>query len=453
MVLPPATETPSASASLPGPRGWPGLGVFPWFATDPLGFLTHMQRRYGDAVAYRFMGHRVIQLNHPRTIERLLVGSHKHLVKDEVTRTLKLMLGQGLVTSEGAHWKRQRRLAAPSFARKHVDNYGERMVDLAVGWCEDLQHGALLDVHHAALGVTRDIVLVCLFGMQPGPEHDIAEAIELFMQEFLTEAQGWRKALPQGVWTPGRGRIQRARAAIDEKVFGFIDAARRRDEGDDVIHRLLAARDDDGEPMSTEQLRDEVVTFFTAGHETTAIALTHLLDQLARNPSVRERLEQEVDRVLDGARPSVEALSQLPYTCAVVREVLRLVPPVWAIGREAIDDFELEGHRYRKGDEFFLAQWSVQHDPRWFPRPWAFAPERWLDEEAVAALPRLAWMPFGGGARVCIGNHFALLELQLVLAVLAQRVRFELLDWRPLRLEPTITLRPRDPVRMRVERR
>jgi len=447
LATPPST---TSGDRLPGPKGTPWLGVFPWFARDPLGFLNHMARRHGDVVQYTFAGHRVVQLNHPDAIERLLVGSHKHLVKDEVTRTLSLMLGKGLVTSEGAHWKRQRRLAAPSFARRHVDGYGDRMVELAIDWAEALTDGSTVDVHHETLGLTRDIVLVCLFGMDPGPEHDIAEAIEQFMGEFLAEAQGWRKALPKGVWTPGRGRIAQAKAVIDAKVLGFIEAARQRDEGDDVIHRLLAARDDDGEPMSTEQLRDEVVTFFTAGHETTAIALTHLLDQLGRHPEVQARLEEEVDRVLDGAPPSVAALEDLPYTKAVVHEVLRLIPPVWAIGREAIAPFELDGHRYEVGTEFFLAQWVVQHDPRWFPRPWAFAPERWLDAPAI---PKLAWMPFGGGARVCIGNHFALLELQLVLAVLAQRRRFGVVDWRPLRLEPTVTLRPRDPVRMRVERR
>ncbi len=152
--------------------------------------------------------------------------------------------------------------------------------------------------------------------MEAGPEHDISHAIEQFMSEFLAEAQGWRKALPERVWTPGRGRIQQARAAIDEKVLGFIDAAKARDDGDDVIHRLLAARDDDGQLMSTEQLRDEVVTFFTAGHETTAVALTHMVDQLARHPDVQARLEEEVDRVLDGGRPSVDRLQELPYGSA-----------------------------------------------------------------------------------------------------------------------------------------
>ncbi len=434
----------------PGPRGTPWLGPFPWFARDPLGFLSHMARRYGDTVAYSFAGHPVVQLNHPDDIERLLVGSHKHLVKDQVTQALSVMLGQGLVTSEGELWKRQRRLAAPSFAKKHVDGYGERMVDLAVAWVDGLVPGRRVDVHHEVLGLTRDIVLVCLFGTDPGPEQDIAEPIEMFMGEFLSEAQGWRKALPQGVWTPGRGRIRTARSRIDEKVYGFIDAARARSEGDDVIHRLLAARDEDGQPMSVQQLRDEVITFFTAGHETTAIALTHLLDQLGRHPEVRERLEEEVDRVLDGERPSVAALAELPYTRAVVREVLRLLPPVWAIGRQAIADVELNGFVFPEGTEFFLAQWVVQHDARWFPRPWAFAPERWLDEPS---LPKLAWMPFGSGARICIGNHFAMMELELVLAVLAQRRRFRVVDWRPLRLEPTVTLRPRDAVQMQVEAR
>lgn len=419
------------------------------FARDPLGFLSRMAATYGDIVEYRFAGRRVVQLNHPDAVESLLVGENRHLIKDEVTRGLSMMLGQGLVTSEGAHWKRQRKLAAPSFTRRHVDGYGDAMARLTEDWVRSLPTDRPIDVHHAALELTRDIVLVCLFGTRPGPDQDIAGAIEVFMAEFQTEAQGWRRALPKAVWTPGRARVARARAEIDAVVAGFVAEARARGEGDDVICRLLAARDDDGAPMDAGQLRDEVVTFFTAGHETTAIALTHLLDQLGRHAPVRARLEAEVEAVLGGRRPTVADLAELPYVEAVVKEVLRLLPPVWAMGREATAEVEVEGYRFEAGTQFFMAQWVVQHDPRWFPSPWAFQPERWLTSDVK--LPKLAWSPFGGGARICIGNHFALLELQLALAVIAQSARFRLVDWRPLRLEPTVTLRPRDPVPMWVE--
>jgi len=440
------------ATALPGPRGLPYVGVFPSFAADPLGFLLRMWRSYGDRVAYRFAGRRVIQLSHPDDVDHMLLRAHPHLIKDEVTRGLSMMLGQGLVTSEGAVWKRQRRLAAPSFTKRHVDAYADTMTEVATQWADAQADGAAVEVHHEMLELSRDIVLRCLFGARPGPDYDISGPMDQFLEEFRHEAQGVRRVLPRRIPTPGRRRIERARRAIDAVVAELVDQARARGDGDDVLCRLLAARDDDGAPMAPEQLRDEVVTFFTAGHETTAIALTQALDLLGRNGEARARLEAEVDEVLDGRPPTADDLQQLPYARAVVREVLRMRSPVWAIGREVIDEVELAGQRFGRGTQLFVSQWVLHHDPRWYPDPWAFRPERWLGD-LEQQLPRGAFLPFGGGPRVCIGNHFALLETTLALVVFAQRLRLQLLDWRPIRLEPTVTLRPRDPVPMRIQRR
>jgi len=440
------------SASLPGPRGLPFVGVFPAYAADPLGFLLRMWRTFGDRVSYRFAGRRVVQLSHPDDVDGMLLRAHPHLIKDEVTRGLSMMLGKGLVTSEGALWKRQRRLAAPSFTKRQVGGYAEVMVEEAARWADAVPRGRRIDVHEAMLELSRDIVLRCLFGAAPGPTHDVSGPMHTFLDEFRYEAQGVRRVLPRSVPTPGRRRIDRARRQIDAVVADLVAMARDRGDGDDVLCRLLAARDDEGHEMSPEQLRDEVVTFFTAGHETTAIALTQALDLLARYPLARERLEAEVDAVLGGDPPSVERLDELPWASAVVHEALRLRSPVWAVGREVVDEVELAGARFDPGTQLFVSQWVVHHDPRWYPEPWAFQPERWLDGLA-RRLPRGAFLPFGGGPRVCIGNHFALLETTLALVVFAQRIRMRLQDWRPIRLEPTVTLRPRDPVWMTAERR
>mgnify|MGYP000309265427 FL=1 len=443
---------PPMADALPGPRGLPVLGVFPSFAANPLGFLLAMARRYGDRVAYPFAGRQVVQLSNPDDIDHVLLRAHPHLIKDEVTAVLAIMLGQGLVTSEGAVWKRQRKLAAPSFTARHVDAYGQAMVEVATAWADQQVDGATVDVHHEMLDVSRDIVLRCLFGVDPAPGYDISGPLHVFLEEFQGESQGLRRVLPSAIPTPGRRRIAAARKEIDAVVAELVTQAKARGDGDDVLCRLLAARDDDGRPMAAEQLRDEVVTFFTAGHETTAIALTQTFDLLGRSGPALARLQAEIDDVLGGRPPTVESLAELPYTRAVVNESLRLRGPIWAIGREVVDEVRLGDVRFAPGTQLFIPQWVVHHDPRWYPAPWAFRPERWLDGLAKR-LPRAAFLPFGGGPRVCIGNHFALLETTLALVVLTQRLRLRLTDWRPPRLEPTVTLRPVDPVRMRVERR
>jgi cytochrome P450 len=227
---------------------------------------------------------------------------------------------------------------------------------------------------------------------------------------------------------------------IDDLVYRVIAARRAGEPREDLLGTLLAARDDDGAPMSDQQLRDEVITLFLAGHETTALALAHTFYLLSKNPDVERRLHAEVVSVLGGRLPSADDVRALPYTERVLKEVLRLYPPAWTTGREAAEEVEIGGYRIPKGAQILTSQWVVHRDPRWFPNPEGFDPDRWTPERAKG-LPRFAYFPFGGGPRICIGNHFAIMEATLILAIIMQRFRIELLPGQRLDLRPSVTLR------------
>jgi cytochrome P450 len=431
----------------PGPRNLPLIGALLPFRKDPLGFLVENRVLYGDVVAYRFGPAAIVQLNNPDDIDAVLL--HKQMHKDEITRRLSSLLGNGLVNSEGDFWRRQRKLAAPAFQRKHIDAYADTMVACTNAWLDKLGADAVRDVHHEMMGLTHEIVLRTLLGTSvPADEEGVGDSIGVYMTEFQSESQGWRRLLPHWVPTPGRRLMTRSKASIDGIVHKVIAEKRTRPtEASDVLSRLLAARDDDGQPMSDAQLRDEAVTFFVAGHETTALALTYVFHLLGQHPQVLQKLVDEVDGLGKRALTAADEAA-LPYTRAVVTESMRVLPPVWAIGREAQADTEIGGWAIPKGTEFFLAQYVVHRDPRFFQDSEKFEPERWLDG-LEKRLPRCAYFPFGGGPRICIGNHFAMLEAILCLATIVQRTRFEAAPSKPLRLIPSVTLRPATPVNVR----
>lgn len=439
------------------PEGVTGRGGLPWigtlvpFARDPLVFLEGMHRDFGDVCWFRIMDHDLWMLSHPGDIETALVKLAKGTHKDAIYELLKPVLGEGLVTAEDDRWRRHRKLAAPSFAKKHVDGYAAEMVRCAAEWADGLADGAERDVHADFMALTQQIVLHTLFGadLDGGRLREAAHAIEVVMDEFAAEAQGPRRVLPRSWPTPGRRRAARAVAELDAVLYALIAARRAAGPGDDLLSRLLESRDEAG-GLSDVELRDEAVTVFVAGHETTALALTYAVHLLARRPEAVEALCAEVDGVLGGRRATADDYARLPFAKAVVQETMRVLPPVWAIGREAMEDLEVAGRRIPKGAQILIAQWVVHHDGRWFSDPTQFRPERWLDglEER---LPRCAYLPFGAGPRICIGNHFALLEAVLVLATIAQRVRFSGAELP--RLLPSITLRPRGPVTARAHRR
>ncbi len=432
-------------SAVPGPAGLPVLGSILSFSRDPLVFMSNAAAAHGDRVAFRLGGYPLLQLNHPDDVESVLLKNAKSMHKDAIYEYLRPLLGNGLVTSEGETWKRHRKLAAPSFSKKHVALYADAMVDETARYLDGIGQDAHVDVHHDMMELAQAIVFRTLFGDLEADVEGVGHAIEVVMEEFVPEAQGHRRLLPGWIPTPGRRRADRAVAQIDRLMTEVIAARRREGLGDDLLSRLIEARGEDGEAFDDQALRDEAITLFVAGHETTALTLTYTMGLLAQHPEVQTALEAEVDAVLGDRGATAADMGRLPYTTAVIRESMRLLPPVWAIGREAIDDVVIGDIEVPRGTQLLIPIWVLHRDPRWFDDPETFEPARWLDG-LDKRLPRMAYMPFGGGPRVCIGNHFAMLEAVMVLATMAQRLRIEVTDAFPPTMLPSITLRPTGPV-------
>lgn len=443
-LAPPVTHT----GRPPGPRGslvrgtWI-RGSFPDFASGPLDFLLGVARTYGDLASFRYGPKWRFLINHPDLIEQVLVTDAKHYIKSFGARVFKPILGNGLITSEGEFWLRQRRLSQPAFLKNRVPSYAPVMAGLTEQLLRSWADGQAIDVHSEFSELTSAIALKTLFGLDnPGDRKAftdaLREAMRLLSKRFLTIFK-----FPLWVPTPENRRTRRAVAQLDQVLAGFIAAGRsRKDHGDDLLSRLLAATDGDGSSMTDQQLRDETMTLYLAGHETTALVLTWSWYLLATHPEAEAKLVAEWQSVLSGRPPAANDLPRLAYTDAVIHEAMRIYPPVYLIGREATQELELGGYRVKKGDTVIMSQWVSHRDPRYFPDPETFRPERWLDGLA-RRLPKYAYYPFGGGPRVCIGNTFALMEAAIVLATVGQKYRFTVERDSPPELDPQITLLPK----------
>ncbi len=438
----------------PGPAGLPFIGVAVGFSSDPLQRMMEWTREFGDVVHWRVPRAHLFLVAHPDDIASVLVGDHAQYMKDDLTHELARFVGRGLLTSEGSFWRRQRRIAAPSFQPRHINGFADTMVARTMAAIDRWPATSRRDVHADMMHLTLDIVLDTLFGEAQVPsEVEVGEIVGLLMAGFQSNYLTWRRMLPNWMNRAQFDMLDRARERLDAILYGIIRARReeRRDR-DDVLGRLIAARDEDGSRMTDTQLRDEVATLFLAGHETTALALSFALDLLARNPDAAATLEAEVDRVLGTRTAKLEDVPALVYTDAVVRESMRLYPPAYAIGREALEDREIAGWVIPRGAQVLVPQWVVHRDARWFTDPDAFRPERWQGGLADR-LPRFAYFPFGGGMRVCVGNHFAMLEAVLALATIAQHARVRPSGDAHVELSPSVTLRPKAGVHLVVERR
>ena len=430
------------------------MGHVPHFRRDPLGFLTHCAREYGDFVPLRFLTQRVVLLGHPTFVEQVLVTQQQHFRKSPGLRRNRRLLGHGLLTSDGEFWRRQRRLMQPAFHRQRIRGYGEVMVDSATRLLDTWHDGDVRDVHQEMMRLTLDIVAKTLFGADVGDvAADVDASMEIAMQRFSERTRSLLFLLPDTLPTPGQRRFERAARRLDEIIFDLIARRRRSgEERDDLLSMLLSARDESGGQMSDQQVRDEAMTLFLAGHETTAIALSWTWYLLSHHPAVRDRLHDELNQVLAGRLPTAADVPQLRYTEAVVSEAMRLYPPAWIMTRQAMQDCEIGGRRVRKGTVLLMSQWVMHHDPRFFAEPDAFRPERWLDG-SLEGLPRFAYFPFGGGPRLCIGNAFASMEATLLVSTVAQRFTLDTVPDHPVSLWPVVTLRPRHGIRMTLHQR
>lgn len=436
----------------PGPRGLPFIGVAVGFSADPLERMMEWSRTYGDIVHWRVPRAHLYLVAHPDDIATVLVGDHAQYMKDDLTHELSRFVGRGLLTSEGSFWRRQRRIAAPSFQPRHIAGFADTMVARTREAIDRWPPVSHRDVHADMMRLTLDIVLDTLFGSAQVPNQaEVGEIVGLLMAGFQSNYLTWRRMLPNWVSRESFATIDRARGRLDEILYGIIRTRRAEARDlDDVLGRLLAAQDDDGSRMTDLQLRDEVATLFLAGHETTALALSFALDLLARHPEAAATLRAEVDRVLGTRTARLDDVPALVYADAVMRESMRLYPPAYAIGREALVEREIAGWVIPRGAQVLVPQWVVHRDARWFEDPEAFRPERWLGNLAER-LPRFAYFPFGGGMRVCVGNHFAMLEAVLALATIAQHVRVRPDGEHHVELSPSVTLRPKAGVRLIVE--
>ena len=437
----------------PGPKGKLIMGVMREFNRDTLGFIERC-RDFGDVVRTRFLWVHAYFLYNPADIEALLTTNARSYRKAESLRSpfFHRLVGNGLVTSEGDFWRRQRRLAQPAFHRQRISSYGDIMVQYAQRMMANWHDGEDRDLSRDMMRLTLEIVVKTLFNSDVSKDADhIGQILTRLVKPFASQATvKW--ILDNRLPTPDHRRYFNDVSEIDRIVFRIIAERRASgyDEGD-LLSMLLQAQDDDGTRMSDAQLRDEVMTLFLAGHETTALALSWSWYLLASHPEAEKKFHAELDEVLCGRTPVVSDMPNLKYTEMIAKEAMRLYPPAYAVGREAIEETEIGGFRVPKGTQLFAFQWVTHRDPRYFDDPAAFKPERWTSEIGEQ-LPKYAYFPFGGGPRQCIGNYFAMMEIVLLLATIGQRFRFTLTEEK-VEVLPVLSLRPKSGIKVTVKQR
>lgn len=449
MVVLQHTEKPPA-----GIPGFPVVGNLPEFARDPIKFITRLQQEYGDVVAFSLPGLKSVLISSPQDIDRVLVETGKRYGKFKPSYAMRVVLGNGLVTSEGDFWKRQRKLAAPAFHHQSIKRYADQMVSYAQDMAGTWQDGAGRDVHQDMMTLTQRIIMKVLFDVDVLENAgEASKAFDAMMQAIGAEMKGLEAVLPKFIPTPSRTQMQEGVAYINGLLMEMIEKRRAESsEKHDLLTMLMDARDDEGQPMSTTQLLDEIRSLYLAGHETTAATLSWTWYLLSRSPEAYARLEAEIEQVLNGRAPTAEDVQRLPYCNAVIKESLRCYPVAWITQRVALEDVEIGGYQIAKDTAIFLSPWIVHHDPRWYSEPETFMPERWLKDKADLP-PREAYIPFGGGPHICLGNGLAMMEGVLLLATLLQHYRISVVADRAPEIELAGTLRPKSGLQARFTQR
>ena len=431
--------------------------MLPAVRRNPTGVFTDAARRFGDVVHFKIGPRHGFLITNPADVRHVLQDNARTYRKSPLYEKLKTALGNGLLTSEGEFWLRQRRIAQPAFHRQRIAALAAVMAqagrETSAHWESVAAHGHPVDIDDEMMRLTRTVVLRTLLGADLGPYAARIDDAWTTINRHIGESF-WSLGFADRLPTARNRRFQAALLLLREAVEHIIAERRHRPFGSvDLLSMLLTARDEEtGEAMTDEQLRVEVTTFLLAGQETTSLALTWTWYLLSQHAGARRRLEDEVDAVLDGRPPEYDDLVNLPYTRMVIDESLRLYPPAWGFSREALADDELGGFRLPKGWLAFVVPYVLHRLPTFWPEPDAFDPDRFLPERN-AARPKFVYLPFGAGPRQCIGNQFALIEAHLVLATLAQHYRLHLVPGHRVDPWPLITLRPRFGMPMVIERR
>lgn len=452
-----STMTATVAQTPPGPSTWQTFACLSAFRSDPIGFLSGMHQRYGDTVRLP-LGLPLVSVIHPDAVRHVLQENHRNYEKGQDYERLEVVVGKGLLTSNGETWKRHRRLLQPAFHRQRIAGFAKTIVEktqLRIERWRQAGAAPVIDLHEECMALTLEIVGECLFSTDLSAE---TEKIGRSMGPVLRMTNDYTSALvPLPLWfpTPFFWRFRKELATLDDAVTQLIDA--RMQEGaapaEDLLGMLLAAHHDSDQPgedevaLSLKELRDEVMTLLIAGHETTASALTFTFLLLTQNPAAQARLREETAQVLAGRVAGADDLPALSYAKQVAEESMRIYPPAWVMGRRAIAADRIGNHEIAAGMHVVVSPILTHRDPRFFPEPLRFLPERFASKDAA---PRGAYFPFAAGPRQCIGMGFALMELQLILSTLLQAADITVLDPDAMTLEPLITLRPRNGLRARV---
>jgi cytochrome P450 len=427
----------------PGPKESFLLGSLPELSKDLNQFMLNLSKEYPDISQFNLASQKCFLVSNPDYLKSVLVTNNNSYIKDRFFwRHTKPLLGKSLLTESGEEWKYRRKLSAPAFQHKSMSKYISEMKKITMEWLETCEDNQSLDIHQAMADLTGKIAVKTLFGSElQGTGEIISQAIK-DTTDVVYERLRQVISLPFFIPTPNNLKYMRGVKKLDELVFQFIKEHREGlNEGGTLLSALMSATNDDGKQFTDQQLRNEAITLFLAGHETTALSLTWAWYLLSQNPEVERKLYNELNNVLGGKLPSLEDLPNLPYARAVIKESLRIYPPAYTFAREAIEDNQVGPYSIPKGSVVFISTWALNRNELYFPEPEKFDPERWTPE-FEKSLPKYAFIPFGGGPRVCIGEGFAMTEAMIILAMTAQRFSFSYNRDLPPTPHPAVTLRP-----------
>jgi cytochrome P450 len=446
-----------SSAFPPGPRGYPIIGLLPQLRSDPVRTFLDAADRFGDVAYLKAGPYHGFLVTDPADIKHVLQDNARNYHKSPLYQRLRDGLGNGLLTSEDSFWLRQRRLAQPAFHHQRLITMADAMVmcteQMLERWERTAATGETIDLVAEMMALTQSIIVRTMFSTDLGATAEVVNRTWPIINRRIGETF-WSTKLETKLPLPANRRLKAALRELETVVYRIIADRRQthRDEPD-LLSMFLSARDEEtGTGMTDRQLRDEVMTMLLAGHETTSLALSWTYYLLSQHPDVERRIEDEVDRVVGGARPGFTHVEQLTSTRNTIEESLRLYPPAWGFSRLALGDDEVGGYHVPQGSIVFVIPFVIHRRPKLWPDPDRFDPDRFTSERE-SVRQKFAYIPFGGGPRRCIGNQFAMVEAQLIVAAIAQRFRIELMPGQEIRPEPLITLRPTPGIRARLRKR
>lgn len=442
--------TTTTSTKLPpGPKGNLLLNQAASIRKDILGYFHRSVRQYPGISRAKLGPYHYVNVSNAEYIEQILLNRDVY-VKGRDNRNLKFLLGNGLLTNEGEFWLKQRRLMQPLFHKQRLQGFVEKIEECGNRMLNDLKdRQGVVDMHSEMTNATLNIVSQTLMSTEvKGDFSKLSDALIIVMDGMIKRTNSFLR-LPYWLPLPRHQRMKREREVLNNTILNIINQRRQsKEQFNDLLTMLMEVEDaDTAERMTDTQLRDEVITIFLAGHETTASALAFTFYELAKHPEIKQRVTDEVNAVLGSGPLTYEGLHRLDYTTRVIKEAMRLYPPAWGILREAAQDDVIDGYLIKKGDSVVLSPYAVQRLETYWENPTQFDPDRFLPER-MKNIPKYAYFPFGGGQRLCIGNNFAMMEMQIILAMACRQYNFTLAEGFELELEPLVTLRPKNGVKI-----